>query len=290
LQRQIVVALLSLAAMLAPALAGAQEEQRMTWRSDWRRVGPLEYSTTAGFTLGYFGVRYVIPPADTALWTRPIWFDAATRDAIVIRSRRGRHTAGRISDAVLYLSILQPLFIDSFLIAAIQDQNTDVAIQMGVISTQSLSMTLFLNGVTKRLVARERPFGSACARDPEYTEGCEELERFRSYYSGHAAITATGAGLVCAHHTHLPLYGGGIADAGACLGALTGTLATGVLRIASDRHWATDVISGYLLGFSVGYLLPTLLYYRSFQSHPESTNGSSSSALMAPQLGYSGTF
>jgi hypothetical protein len=61
--------------------------------------------------------------------------------------------------------------------------------------------------LTKRLVARERPFGAACAGS-EYTEGCEDLDRFRSYYSGHAAITATGAGLVCAHHTRVPLYGG----------------------------------------------------------------------------------
>jgi membrane-associated phospholipid phosphatase len=279
-----------LAVLLSASAAGAQDETRMKWRSDWRRVGPIEYTTTAGFTLGYFGIRYVIPPADTALWTRPVWFDAAVRDLVVIQSRSGRRTAGRISDGVLYLSVLQPLLIDSLLIAGLQDQNPDVAVQMGVISAQSFSLTLFLNSVTKRLVARERPFGSACARDPEYTEGCEDLNRFRSYYSGHAAITATGAGLICAHHTHLPLYGGGIADAGACLGALTGTLVTGTLRIASDRHWATDVISGYLLGFAVGYLLPTLVYYKSFESHPEPREGTTASPLMTPQLGYSGTF
>jgi membrane-associated phospholipid phosphatase len=275
-----------LAALSCPEPARAQDH-RLTWRDEWRRVGPIEYAATAGFTLGYFGVRYVIPPADSALWTRPIWFDAAARDAIVIQSRAGRRTAGRVSDGVMYLSILQPLLIDSLLIAGLQDQNTDVAVQMSVISAQSLSLTLFLNGVTKRLVARERPFGAACAKDPEYTEGCEDLDRYRSYYSGHSAITATGAGLVCAHHTHLPLYGGGIADVSACLGALTGTLLTGTLRVASDRHWATDVMTGHLIGFAVGYLLPTLLYYQSFESHPESTNGS---ALAAPQLGYSGTF
>jgi membrane-associated phospholipid phosphatase len=79
-----------------------------------------------------------------------------------------------------------------------------------------------------------------------------------------------------------------IADLGACLGAITGTLITGALRIASDRHWATDVISGYLLGGAIGYLLPTLLYYKSFESHPEQSTGQP--LTMQPQLVYAGTF
>jgi membrane-associated phospholipid phosphatase len=145
---------------------------------------------------------------------------------------------------------------------------------------------LFLNTAAKRFFARERPFGSACAKDPEYTDSCEELDRFRSYYSGHAAITATGAGLTCSHHTHLPLYGGGVADLAGCLVAVTGTLTTGVLRIAADRHWATDVMTGHIIGFGVGYLLPTLLYYKSFEATPDE----STQALAQPQLRYSGTF
>src|SRR5690606_36190453 len=101
---------------------------------------------------------------------------------------------------------------------------------------------------------------------------------------------ATGAGLACAHHTHLPLYGGGIADLRACLGAVTLTLTTGALRIASDKHWATDVLTGHLIGFSVGYVLPSLLYYRAFSATPEEENAQPLSQPLRPQLMYSGEF
>jgi membrane-associated phospholipid phosphatase len=40
------------------------------------------------------------------------------------------------------------------------------------------------------------------------------------------------------------------------------------LRIASDSHWASDVLIGHLLGYTSGYLLPTLLYYKEFRTAP----------------------
>jgi membrane-associated phospholipid phosphatase len=36
----------------------------------------------------------------------------------------------------------------------------------------------------------------------------------------------------------------------------------GVLRVAAQEHWATDVVVGQLIGFSIGYFVPTLVYYR----------------------------
>jgi len=44
----------------------------------------------------------------------------------------------------------------------------------------------------------------------------------------------------------------------ACPVTLAAAGITGLLRIASDRHFATDVIVGGLLGAGVGYLVPTL--------------------------------
>jgi membrane-associated phospholipid phosphatase len=279
--------------LLLPARASAQDH-RMEWEEGWRRVGPLEGATTGGLLLGYLGVNYLIPPARGALWTRPIWFDRRARDALVAESRDGRQVTGRISDYVAIAAILHPVLVDSAIVAGLGDNNPDVAFQLAVINAQSYALTLFLNGIAKRVFARERPYGAGCAKDPEYTDGCEDLDRYRSYYSGHAAITATGAGLTCSHHTHLPLYGGGAGDLTACLGALAMTLTTGALRIASDRHWATDVVTGHLLGYAAGYLLPTLFYYRGFQSSPSETNqpltAASSLPPARPQLVYAGAF
>lgn len=277
-------------ALIAISPDSARAQHRLEWHDDWGRVGPAEYIAIGSFVGGHFAIRYLIPPASDAVWTRPVWFDGAVRNAIVLETRAGRTTAGRISDIAALAGLLHP-FIDAGLVAGVGDQNPDVATQMGVISAQSYSITLFLNTAAKRYFARERPFGSACAKDPEYTENCEELDRFRSYYSGHAAISATGAGLTCAHHTHLQLYGSSIADLAACLGSLAVTLTTGTLRIASDRHWATDVATGHLLGFSVGYLLPTLLYYRSFEATPDDNESTQPlSQPMRPQLVYGTSF
>jgi membrane-associated phospholipid phosphatase len=41
------------------------------------------------------------------------------------------------------------------------------------------------------------------------------------------------------------------------------------MRIASDNHWTSDVIVGHLMGYTSGYLLPTLLYYKTFRTQPE---------------------
>ena len=43
---------------------------------------------------------------------------------------------------------------------------------------------------------------------------------------------------------------------------------TGGLRVASDNHWASDVVIGHLTGYVSGYLLPTLLYYKEFRITP----------------------
>jgi membrane-associated phospholipid phosphatase len=38
-------------------------------------------------------------------------------------------------------------------------------------------------------------------------------------------------------------------------------LATGTARIVNDRHWATDVTAGLIVGAAAGYVLPTLMHY-----------------------------
>jgi membrane-associated phospholipid phosphatase len=61
---------------------------------------------------------------------------------------------------------------------------------------------------------------------------------------------------------NLPLYGGGPFDIMACAAAAALAVTTGVARIVNDRHWATDVTAGLLIGGLAGYGLPALLHYR----------------------------
>ena len=69
------------------------------------------------------------------------------------------------------------------------------------------------------------------------------------------------AGLTCVHHQHLPLYGGGVADLAPCLAMIGVSLGTGVARIMGDRHWASDVLTGWTVGALSGYVLPSVLHY-----------------------------
>jgi membrane-associated phospholipid phosphatase len=282
----------AVASIVSMTSSAAAQDYRLNWEPSWRRVGAPEYAATAALFAGHVIVRHWVEPAATALWTRPLPLDEGIRNVTVARASSGRRVTGRISDTVALLSIAQPLIIDSLFVAGLGDHNSDVAWQLEIISLQSYSITVFLNTVAKRAFARERPYGVMCARDKTYTD-CEDLDRFRSFYSGHAAMTATSAGLVCAHHTHVPLYGGGWADPAACLGALFGTIATGTLRIASDRHWASDVFVGHVLGLASGFVLPSLLYYRGFSRRPSEhrePTDSAPSAAPQPQFFYADVF
>ncbi|HET9554449.1 MAG TPA: hypothetical protein VFP50_15910 [Anaeromyxobacteraceae bacterium] len=40
---------------------------------------------------------------------------------------------------------------------------------------------------------------------------------------------------------------------------MAGAAATGWLRVAADRHWATDVLAGAAAGTTVGLVVPLLV-------------------------------
>lgn len=152
---------------------------------------------------------------------------------------------------------------------------------MFVINTQAYALTFALNSATKRLTSRARPWVGTCDADPT-RQSCGSGGRYSSFYSGHAAVTATGAGLICAHHTQLSLYRGDVLDTGSCVLAVLGTAVTGALRIASDNHWASDVLVGHLMAYTSGYLLPTLLYYQEFSLAPRDEPAAPILAVLPP--------
>jgi membrane-associated phospholipid phosphatase len=112
-----------------------------------------------------------------------------------------------------------------------------------------------------------------------------------SFPSGHTNNAFTAAGLSCAHHLHLPIYGDRTADVLACAGNIVLAATTGSLRVLGDRHYATDVWVGAMIGFGVGYAFPTLLHYG--KVHADSGNASAMQPL-APSVplgpSISGTF
>jgi membrane-associated phospholipid phosphatase len=117
------------------------------------------------------------------------------------------------------------------------------------------SSVVLLGLAAKYAFARERPFATRaglarrCGRDRGDSAECE-WDRNGSFFSLHAALAFAGAGTTCAHalrfapdHATLDASSCGLATLGATVGAL--------LRMTADKHYATDVITGALVGLAL---------------------------------------
>jgi membrane-associated phospholipid phosphatase len=239
------------------------------WHEHWASVGVREYVTVGALGAAALGLQFVGPSPTRARWDGPILFDNPVRDLLRIDSASGRDTAATVSDALFIWEVLHPTVIDPILVAWWARESPYVAWQMMVIDAQAYALTMVVTESVKRLTARARPWVGTddCATNPGGPT-CGSGGSYLSFYSGHAATTATGAGLICAHHTQLKLYQNEWLDTGTCALAVLGTATTGAMRIASDNHWVSDVLIGHLVGYASGYLLPTLLYYKEFRLTP----------------------
>jgi membrane-associated phospholipid phosphatase len=242
-----------------PRETAPRPEHRLDWR--WRHFGAVDYAITAALAAGYLSVEFGVTPPDQPRWRGGILFDNAVRRALVRDTRDGRDAWNRASD-VLALIPQGMMVIDSLLVPLLSDHwNTEVAWHLSVMAVQSEALTGLLARSGHYGIARARPDTGPCSEDPNYSAGC-----FRgttaSFPGGHVASAFVGAGVVCAHHLHLPLYGGGFWDKAACVSNLGLAAATGYARMAADRHYASDTLAGAALGAAAGFVLPWLVHYR----------------------------
>lgn len=255
-----------LIALLAPAASTEAQglrpphEHRLRWDEDWNRFGTGEIAALSFLTIGGVGLHlHLVPdqPGPEGGWLLDDW----VREGLHLSSPGGRSAAATASDILVSGAILYPFLIDTAAVTWIGDHNDDVANQMLWINVLSFVTTNSLLSFIKNVVRRERPFGPRCEDDPAYDSSCEGADRYRSFFSGHSANAFTGASLVCVHHANLPLYGNRLADAGACMGAMTVAVAVAVLRIVADKHYLSDVVVGAVAGILSGLLMPHLLHY-----------------------------
>jgi membrane-associated phospholipid phosphatase len=65
-------------------------------------------------------------------------------------------------------------------------------------------------------VGRARPSYADCKANPSFSPDCD-VPAADSFPSGHTNDAFTAAGLSCAHHSHLPIYGSRLADTLTCI-------------------------------------------------------------------------
>jgi membrane-associated phospholipid phosphatase len=254
----------------SPESAGLAEEHRLVYRPEWRRFELVDYVTTLAVAGAFVYVQFFVEPQVEPRWTSPILFDEAARDALVGESKDARNNAAVVSDILWYTPLLTP-FVESAVVPLFFDRwNLDVAWQLTAINFQSAAVSALLTRSGHRLVGRQRPDVEPCRLDPEYDGQCFGGAN-ASFPSGHSSAAFLGAGLACAHHSNLPLYGGGAPDIAVCALTTAMSVGNGFARIVADRHYASDVLVGAAIGVGSGFAMPVLLHYGgvgTFSVHP----------------------
>jgi membrane-associated phospholipid phosphatase len=119
-----------------------------------------------------------------------------------------------------------------------------------LVIAESAVLALDLNEISKLVFLRERPY--VHGRSPSDRAARRSSADNVSFFSGHTTLAfalAVSAGTVASmrHYRLAPLM---------WVSGLVLAAASGYLRIAADRHYATDVLTGIIVGSGVGFSVP----------------------------------
>lgn len=245
----------------------------LVWK--WAR-----FSTPNYFVVGVGGAitlatAIVHPRAQHSL-SGGLWFDESVRNALRVDSLPNRYIFRDASDVGLSLMVSWPFVADALTTAWWYRGSRETAQEMALIDLETLAVSGAIQGVTNVLVSRERPYGRDCgsAELPSDSIDCANPVHYRSFFSGHSAFSFTSAALICVHHFENELLGPPW-DALTCAGGYAVATTTATFRVVADVHYASDVLTGALMGTLVGYGVPLLHYSR---------RGSSATTLAGMQL------
>jgi membrane-associated phospholipid phosphatase len=231
----------------------------LEWK--WSRFSSADY-IVAGAGGAITLATAIIVPRSTHSLSGSILFDDAARRALRPRSLQTRYDYRDASDVGLSLAVTWPFFADALVSAWWYRGSRDVAQEMALINLEALAITGTVQGVTNVLISRERPYGQDCGSSelPKNSLDCDGSSRYRSFFSGHSSFSFTSAALICMDHFENELLGEPW-DALSCAGGYAVAATTATFRVVGDVHYASDVITGALIGTVIGYGVP-LLHYR----------------------------
>jgi membrane-associated phospholipid phosphatase len=253
---------LVIACLLLPEHARADDAKQhgvLAWNSAWPKFRTSEYLVTGIAGAASLSVYFFLDSPKEPHWIGGILLDDAIRAEVRLRSHGQRDRARQASNVTALSTIGWAFGVDSIAVPLLR-KKPDVAQQLVSLDAEAFAISTLIANTMFKVVGRARPSYEDCQRDPNFDPLCRSGAA-ASFPSGHTNAAFTAAGLSCAHHLHLALYGSTLADALACAGTLAVAGATGGLRVLGDRHYATDVWLGAALGFAVGYGVPTLFHY-----------------------------
>jgi membrane-associated phospholipid phosphatase len=173
-------------------------------------------------------------------------FDAGARDAL---RWSNTHVADTWSNVFSF--VLAPAVgVGVAALVTAHDDRLDELPEGLLIVGESAMLAMVLNNIVKIAAARERP--DVHARTPEEREANHQPSDNVSFYSGHTTLAfalATSAGTIAS------MRGYRLAPVMWVTGLALASI-SGYLRVAADRHYATDVLTGALIGSAIGFSVP----------------------------------
>jgi len=270
--------LLSLALVATPAAAWAAPGD-----------GELQVNRTASLSISLGGgLAYLLAEAfkndlapSSCRWCdgdglNPV--DSGVRDALVWDDVKAARSA---SNATGYVGA--PLIGFGLLaLSAWHDDRTDQIVDDELIVLEAVVGTAVLNQGVKFLAGRERPFVRALPAGEKGKDADENL----SFFSGHTSFTfsiAVASGTVASLRGYRAapwIWASGLTLAGV----------TGYLRIAGDKHYFTDVLTGAVVGSFVGFAVPYWLHRGKSGGAGGEVSAIGAGWSQGPLLSWSGTF
>lgn len=178
--------------------------------------------------------------------------NAADRGARAALVRQNAGIAARVSD-IYGLALLPASMVGMTILAAVDERALDGTPVDLLIVTEAVGLAVTTTQITKFIALRQRPYVHELPRAERDGPGAAG-DRYFSFFSGHSAFTfalATSAGMVASLRGYRAapfVWGVG----------LTLAASTAYLRIAADKHYLTDVLTGILVGSASGLAVPLL--------------------------------
>lgn len=151
------------------------------------------------------------------------------------------------SEVIMYSATALPL-LSSFLLVKREEK-----FKIGLMAFEALSITYGLRNVVKGVFPKNRPF---VYNDEVDLAPKLKLDARESFFSGHTAYVATAcffSASMASTYSNNNLVKALSWGSAAALPAVTG-----YLRMKAGKHFLTDVVTGYVVGGAVGYLIPKL--------------------------------
>lgn len=181
-----------------------------------------------------------VPAVDRAVRDAALWQDATTAD---------------FWSNVTAFGLAPVAAIGLTAAGACADGATRDALVDAVVIAEATAAAAAINQITKFAVGRERPFVHAL-QDSAKGLTVRPADNNLSFYSGHTNLTfalAVSSGTVATLRGYR--HAGAVWATGLSLAA-----ATGWLRIAADKHYFSDVLTGAAIGSAVGFAVPYLFH------------------------------